>query len=293
VLQELATEEANIMFSPEDGVRLIQAESNRLREYLDALPSDALNEPSACEDWTVGDVVAHLIWFAEDDYGAAIARGLRGDSSPPADARPSASVNPTSADSFMSQTAINVRKRLGDQLLPAFDSVYGKFNQLLQGIGPGDWGKLCFHPMGTRTVSTYMAGCVQEVLIHGWDIRSSFEQSPSLPNESLPFLMDRIARRRLPWQVPFSSSFATPLCYRFELTGAEAGRWDVVVEYNKARLESASESPADVSLTCKTDTFALVMYGRLTLESARVAGRLNIAGDESLIPDFDRWIKGG
>jgi uncharacterized protein (TIGR03083 family) len=281
------------MFSPENGVRLIQAESERLKGFLEARPQDALDQPSACDDWTVGDVLAHLIWFAKDDYGAAIARGLQGDSLPPADARPSARTDPTVTGEFMSRFAIDLRKTLGNQLLSVFDGTFVKFNQMLMGIGAEDWEKLCFHPGGIRTVRAYVAGCVQEVVIHGWDIYSSFESSPSLPDESLPFLMARIPQRPLPWNIPFISSLPTPLRYRFELTGAEAGRWDVVVNDSKARLERAGELPASVSLTCTTDTFALLTYGRLTLESAKAAGRLMITGDESLIPDFDCWIKGG
>jgi hypothetical protein len=129
------------------------------------------------------------------------------------------------------------------------------------------------------------------LVIHDWDIRSSLEPSPSLPDSSLPVLMDRIPQRPRPWIVPFLSSLPAALRYRFELTGAEAGLWDVVVENNEARLERADNAPANISLTCATDTFVLLMYGRLTLQSAKAVGRLVVAGDEGLIPDFDRWIK--
>ena len=59
-------------------VDLIKSESERLKEYVSALPPAALERPSPCERWNVGEVIAHLIWFAEI-YGGMMERGLRGD----------------------------------------------------------------------------------------------------------------------------------------------------------------------------------------------------------------------
>ena len=70
------------MASMENMVRLIESESDNLKQYLNGLPLDALDRPSPCELWTVGDVIAHLVWFA-DTYGGMMERGLRGDLSPP------------------------------------------------------------------------------------------------------------------------------------------------------------------------------------------------------------------
>ena len=38
-----------------------QAASRPLTEIVEAVPTDAWTRPSPCEDWTAGDVVAHLI----------------------------------------------------------------------------------------------------------------------------------------------------------------------------------------------------------------------------------------
>ena len=64
-------------------VKVIQTESERLQQYLAALPADAWTKPSACALWEVRDVVAHLI-FAANYYTHCITRGLRGDTSTPA-----------------------------------------------------------------------------------------------------------------------------------------------------------------------------------------------------------------
>ena len=46
-------------------VKFIQEESEQLTHYVNGLPPDALNHPSACTRWEVGDVIAHWIWFME------------------------------------------------------------------------------------------------------------------------------------------------------------------------------------------------------------------------------------
>ena len=71
-----------LMASAADRVTLLQKESTRLTHYLHALPQEAWSRPSACAQWQVQDVVAHLVGGAEL-YAGSISRGLRGDTSPP------------------------------------------------------------------------------------------------------------------------------------------------------------------------------------------------------------------
>ncbi len=58
------------MVTANDRVKLIHEQSERLKEYLDALSPEALSHPSACEEWTVADVVGHLAWAAEGSLAA-------------------------------------------------------------------------------------------------------------------------------------------------------------------------------------------------------------------------------
>ena len=48
------------MVTPEQRVIVLQAEVEAFKTYLSSLPAEAWNQPSACEGWTVADVVAHL-----------------------------------------------------------------------------------------------------------------------------------------------------------------------------------------------------------------------------------------
>jgi uncharacterized protein (TIGR03083 family) len=71
------------MTSAAGRVTLLQMESTRLTQYLHALPQEAWSRPSACAQWQVQDVVAHLVGGAEV-YAGSISRGLQGDTSPAA-----------------------------------------------------------------------------------------------------------------------------------------------------------------------------------------------------------------
>ena len=57
-------------------VKVLQSESERIKQYLHTLPPEALSKPSACTQWQVQDVIAHLIGVAET-YANSVSRGLR------------------------------------------------------------------------------------------------------------------------------------------------------------------------------------------------------------------------
>src|SRR5215469_10249744 len=101
------------MDSPEETVKLIMAESERLTQYLTALPPEAWSTPSACARWEVRDVVAHLAGGAEL-CTEIISRGLQGDASPPAGRPAPGSANAASSAEGNAQRALARRERLGD-----------------------------------------------------------------------------------------------------------------------------------------------------------------------------------
>jgi len=281
------------MVSAQDGVKVIRSEAERLIEYFTSLSPAAWTQPSACEGWTTADVVAHLVWVAEDYYGIAVVRGLRGDTSYPEGLSRAGRAESAATDETMAKLAVARRKSLGDQLLPAFEAAFAKFTDRLTGIGPLDWEKPIYNPNGVRTVASYVPGMINELVVHEWDIRCGHEPSPSLSTKGLPYAMERVPLGNR-WRMPFATSSPSVgrICYRFDLTGAAPSKWDVVVEDSKARLEVTARGPANVSLTCSADTFVLLMWGRFTFDSAIAAGRMTAEGDQELIPDFDQWLKG-
>jgi uncharacterized protein (TIGR03083 family) len=277
----------------QDTVKLIRSESERLKQYVSGLSPQALDRASPCELWNVGDVIAHLVWFAET-YGGMMERGLRGDLSPTKGFPASGTLRGPAVEELYGQAAIARRRSLGQKLIPTFNERYDRLNDMLKGIGPADWDKPCFHTLRIRPVQSFLPTIIQELAVHEWDIRSSIEPAPALSVESIPILMEKLPSNNRPWTLPFQSRSASsgPIRYRFELTGVAGCRRDIVVEGDKARMETQGEGPADLTLAGDTDTFVLLMYGRLRLGSSIAAGRFKGKGDRELIPVFDRWLEG-
>jgi len=256
-------------------VELINSESERVKKYLSSLPPEALESPTPCAMWNVGEVIAHLIWFA-DVYGGMMERGLRGDVSPTEGFPGPGILSGSEIHERYGQAAIDLRLGIGQHLLPAFNDRYDWLNDMLKGIGPGDWDKPCYHTSKIRSVESFIPTIFTKLAIHEWDIRSTLEASPSLPPSVTPIIIDRIPNRNRPWAVAFPVDVASqsPIHYRFELTGPGARNFDLVVDNNIARLAIGGDAAASVSFRCDTATFALLMWERISLESAKSCGLL-------------------
>ena len=278
-------------------VELIRSESQRLKVYFNTLPPDALKQPSPCEMWNVGEVIAHLVWIVET-YGHMMERGLHGDVSPTEGfpSIPPGTPNPqVIIEEFYGQAAIDRRRSLGQGLISAFTEQYDWLNNVLAGIGAEDWDKPCYHSVALRSVESFMPTFLAELALHEWDIRSTMEPSTPVSEGIIPVLLEKIpGNRGRPWSMifPATTNSPAPLRYRFQLSGIGANKLDVVVEDTKAHLETAVKAPANVSVNCDTGTFVLLMYGRQTLGSAMSSNRLTAEGVAELICVFDSWLEG-
>ncbi len=281
------------MVTLQDRVELVRSETERLQGYLQTLAPDAWGRPSACDGWTVADVVAHVVFVAEF-WVDTISRGIQDDASSPKDKPPGEAENVPSVDEYFAQRAKARREELGEQLLPAFSAVCGQVNALFAGLGSEVWEKPCaFWRSRTLPVREIIIVGIQELAVHGWDIRSNLEPSAQLDPTIVPVLLERIPRRPAPWGTEFRGNPGQPdrLRYRFEMTGPGASNQDIVIEGGAGRMEPAGPDAANITIRCDTGTFVLLMYGRLTLESASGDGRLMVQGELVLTSAFDRWLK--
>lgn len=279
----------------QDTVELIRAESERVRKYINGLSQDVLELPTPCEKWTVGDLIAHLVWFAET-YGGMMERGLRGDLSPPKGFPKTGTLRGGSGELY-ALAAINRRKDLGPELLPALNEQYDWLNTMLSGIGPDDWEKPCYHTSRLRPVESFLPTIIQELAVHEWDIRFSLGSATPVSAESLPVLMEKIplgrpATNSRPWRTPFPTGpgRADSLRYRFDLSGPGGLKFDLVVEGDEPRLEPAVRGPGNLQLYGDTSTFVLILYNRMTLNSAISEGSFTTDGDLNLLADIDAWL---
>jgi Mycothiol maleylpyruvate isomerase N-terminal domain len=130
-------------------VKVVQTESERLKQYLAALPQDAWTKPSACALWEVGDVVAHLTTVPNTYTTGHITRALRGDTSPPAGGFDPSIFKTHSQEerrqwrAALAQRPITNRERFGNDLLSRFGQNWDHFHHFIATLSAQDWHKPC------------------------------------------------------------------------------------------------------------------------------------------------------
>ena len=270
-------------------IPLIKDEASHLRDFCAALAPEAWGTPSACAGWSIGDVFAHLTQGAQT-WSASLRRALAGDAGPPPGEQ---TLRPGERGSeATAQRAIAFRQEQGATgLLQVFAAGYAHFDAVLRTVQATDWDRPCYHRRGNMSVRNYVVLRLQELTIHGWDIRSAFDATATLSVPPLPWLMPCVER----W---LSSAFrpvpelTTPLRYRFETSGPFAVQQDIMVSQDGLRLETVAAHAADVIFRCPTGAALLLIYGRLSLHRAAEAGWLEIVGPRSQAALFPALFQG-
>ena len=279
------------MLSPEERVKILQSETKRLEDYLRSLPEAAWSHPSACDGWTVADVVAHLTGHGKN-YPTRIIRALQGDASPDMAAHrrmESGQMDPEETE----DQAVALRQELGGQLLAEFIKGNQAMDQALAKVGQEDWDKLVYRTVGTESLRNIVDVFITERTVHGWDIRSRLNPPAGLSSECVPIITERIPQRPRWWSFRAEGFSALPLRYRFEITKPAPYVVDVVITEEQQYMEVASKDDAQVTFRCDGETFVLLMYGRIKPEAAIAEGRAFFEGDRQLVTAFAERFTGG
>ena len=264
----------------------------RVEVFIGGLTPNDLARQSACEGWTVADVVGHLVERGRP-IPDQIERGLAGDLSP----TPGVSTAPpASEDQFrldLDQAAVSLRKELGDSLVGEFSLVNGEFDRVLGLVRSGDWDKLCYHRLRPETVRSKVDIRIAELAMHEWDIHWAFDPRSELADDSLPGLVSASGRavRRAFRPDP---SRRRAVRYRFSLSGPGATSLNVVLASDGATFEIGANAPApDLVFRCSTATYSMLIFGRLKLGPAMEQGLVEPEGNEQLTSEFIDAFVGG
>jgi uncharacterized protein (TIGR03083 family) len=272
----------------EHRIELCQAAAEQLTQYLQTLSVEAWCHPSACEAWEVRDVVGHLTAGAES-YAEALSRGLQGDHSARLDDLPPPGAPNRAA--VIAQRSIARRESLGDQLLATFTASHHHLQDLMSSLSPQDWETPCSYPGGDlRPAHQFLTARLMELAMHAWDIWSRRDPARPLFAESVPLFLERLPRIVANNARP-DTQLRAPFRYRFAVTGAVPSQHDIVMEGESVRMEPAGTTTADVRCRCDAETFVLLMYGRLTPQTAVTSGRLVVEGRREPMATCGPWFK--
>lgn len=279
----------------QDIIATLQAESERIAQYLSHLPPPAWQHASACSAWQVRDVVAHLVGVA-NFYADNISRGLQGDAGPPPGRPPAGSMTGAVAAAGVAQRATTEREALGDQLLTTFQTTSERLCHLLASLQPDEQIKPCYHPGGVTLARQFADLRLKELALHEWDIRSQLEPDARLAPAAYPAILrlldQAVASGSLRWGFRAGEPLAAPVRYRFIVTEPVPYQLDIVVSGDTAQQEAAGDTPADVTLHCDTKTFILLLCGRLPIDVALQQGRIVTEGDRELVTALAQWFQG-
>ena len=283
------------MTATSNGIDLLEREAEALLEFLRGLPVAAWQTASACQGWTVADVIGHL---TSVDLSNRLVRGLDGDYSPPEGSPTPERHDEDAFASSIYQRAIDASQRLGDGILDDFTQRINETVALFRQVRDEQWDNLVYWPPGPMSVRTLLTQRIAELTMHGWDIRSRLEADYHLSEGSVTALLDTVDRAVRRAFRPDPLLAARALRYRFSISHPRRRTLDLELSGDLARIvepgNGAPTAPPDVAFNCDGETCVLVLYGRLTPDAAVGARRLSVAGgDVYLASTFgDRFVGG-
>ncbi len=276
-------------------VSLVKRLSGDIHRRLSEASADALNGPTACSEWDVGTVAAHLAGGATRQRDAML-RGLDGQGGPPEGEE----TLPT-ADQVQQSNAVNnvqTRNEWGDALLDNFQQNYQELDDLLQGWS--DWSIGCWHRRrGTISAESYVDLRIQELVIHDWDIRSGGAGSGDLDAEGAVALLPA---SEMWYQLCFrpTAPLTTPVTYRFDIGEPEGAnlRHDVVVTGDTFTVAEVSpDRQPELTVRADAGIYLLCLYNRVDWNDAKRAGRIHVSQAPDTIAhvalrNLGRWFGG-
>jgi len=269
-------------------VETVVAEASRLQDFLTSLDAQTWASDSTSEGWTIEDVVAHLAGSA-GGWATNITRAVAGDAGPP---EGQSFLPPRERASHPSGPAAREsRQQSGTHILDDFIAGHERLRNVLGTLSEEDWDKPCFHRRGVRPIKAYLGIQLQELALHGWDIRWGLDSAAELWPGSLAALVDLVPR----WiGIAFAPALdlPTPVRYRLDVSSPVAIHEDLVVYGDGYKTETSGTEDADAAFHGNTGNYILLMFGRLQVERAVADGRLSVDGSMERAKDFNAWFKG-
>ena len=255
-------------------IALLRSESDALAEFLAGLDDAGWARQSACDAWTVADAASHI---AQGSQGSSLAltRARNGDPSPPEGSRLLEAGDRASEPTAERAIAFRTGKA-ASELLQAYREGADLLVQTALELQPEDWEKPSFHRRGLIPVHENITRRIQEIAIHGWDIRSAFDPASEI-SEAGAQEIATVAHRWLGvCFVPLEGGANAR--FRFEVSGPNAFSEDVVLEGDGFRIEPAGDTTPDVTFRANTSAYVLLVYGRLDISSGSTPVQLEIDG---------------
>lgn len=255
-------------------VDVFRDEIARITARLGALDGHALDHP-AIGDWTIREVVAHLVVVAEF-YTDNINRGVSGDVGTSGDLPP--------PGTGRGALVAGVVRRQAEEAAATFDaSAIDKLRGSALGLADAldvDEANLefeCYHPGGVLAANRFMVLYMKELGLHEWDMFEALQPPCDMSrwgvDAAIQAMEEELASGSLRWLTDPEASTES-LTFRTVTSGDVAVERDLLLEPHNTRLVAVDEQRSvDSWLRLGAADFVLGCSGRRDLVAAVTEGR--------------------
>lgn len=248
----------------------LDTEANELDAYLASLTPADLTRQSACDAWSVADVIAHLA-MAGSGYVATIGRALAG---------PAAEEGPRPfryAPDAYAASVKQSRQEMGDGLLPALREANAALRRSFVALSPEEWQQRT--RLGRVSAVAWLR--LLELSLHGWDIRYVLDPPGHLSATAVPVLLASMAQA-LHWRLIPDEAQTAPLRLKFEWTDPSLIAYELALGPDTLQFRQAATGPVDVTVRCAPEVAVLLFMGRLDVSIALRRFGMQVEGDAVL-----------
>jgi uncharacterized protein (TIGR03083 family) len=236
----------------------------------DVLEASEWDLPSECPGWTVRDVLSHMV---------GTERSLLGETAPAPVSTPPHVHNAVGARN--EGWVASLRTHTGPEVLADFRDVTARRLEQLRSWPSSRFDELGPSPVGEVPYREFMRVRVMDCWVHEQDIRVATARPGHRHGPAATLAIDRLASA-MPFIVGKRAGAPDGSSVRFELTGNEPRRLDVVVRGGRAAIDDASEGEPTAELRMDLEVFWRLGCGRVSGEAARGAGLVELRGETEL-----------
>jgi len=226
-----------------------------------ASPPEAWDAPTACPEWSVRDVVGHIVDTTEG-YFTAFDAARSGTAAPDPHGLPSMSrLAHAGASAFRGESQAAMLERL--------EADRHKMMELLEALGPDEWtGLMVTHAyMGPVPAFFYAAGQLMDYAVHSWDIREGAGKAHALSGDAADLLVPFMFAI---WQGTVDPAKVTgPCTVGVRVSGRNGGDFRVSVGSDGLTYEPGDLSDLPAVLEFDAASLVLCAFGRCNTGTVR------------------------
>jgi uncharacterized protein (TIGR03083 family) len=237
-------------------LQVVRGERAKFYQLIDSTDDQSWKTPTACTEWEIRDVVAHMVDVTE----AYIERFALSRAREPF---PAAHGLPVMAG-MLDQSAKRFRSSSRSQLIARLKESSTRLFEIFDALTPEQWtGEIVPHVyMGPLPDFFYPAFQLMDYSVHGWDVRAGLGQSQPLSDDAASTLVPYMFIL-LKYTVDADHARGVDATWGVRISGDQGGSWKVKLEEGELSYEEGSVDGCPVVFNFDPNDFVLTAFQRI------------------------------